>query len=97
MPRKFPWLTLLGLLSVLAGIAAYNIWAYNCGFCAIKDMKSVGPQVKGVGFLVVGALVLWVALFSRRFSKKKNQNCTCGRQLLPGWSFCPDCGYQLRS
>ena len=52
MQRKFPWWSILGIALVLAGIVGYNVWAYNCGYCAVQDMKSIGPQVKAVGLLV---------------------------------------------
>lgn len=96
MPRKFPWWSMVGIGLVLTCIVGYNLWAYNCGYCAIQDMKTIGPQVKGVGSVVLLAIACWLFLFFKRFQRKTVQTCSCGRQTTQFWSYCPDCGCQLR-
>jgi uncharacterized membrane protein YuzA (DUF378 family) len=96
MRRNFPWWSTLGIVLVLVGIAGYNYWAYNCGYCAIQDMKSIGPQVKAVGYLVLGAAACWFLLFFKRSFSQPSTGCKCGRNTISGWSYCPDCGQQIK-
>lgn len=96
MRRKFPWWSLLGIVLVVAGIAAYNIWAYNCGYCAIQDMKTIGPQTRGVGLLVLAAGVFWIVLRFSRGAANNTKQCLCGRHPVSNWSYCPDCGADLK-
>ena len=95
MRFKIPWWPLFGLVLLLVGIGAYNYWAYRCGICAIRDMKTIGPQAKAVGYLIIGAAMTWFILFFRRLGRKQQHNCQCGRQTLTVWSYCPDCGCQI--
>ncbi len=95
MRRNFPWWSILGIVLVLVSIAGYNYWAYNCGYCAIQDMKTVGPQVKAVGFLVLGAAACWLLLFFKRSFSQPANGCKCGRNTISDWSYCPDCGHQI--
>ena len=95
MRRKFPWWSVIGIILVIAGIAAYNIWAYNCGYCAIQDMKTIGPQTSAVGFLVLVAAVTWIVLRIMRMLNKNDKMCRCGRLAAPDWLFCPDCGVRI--
>ena len=96
MQRNFPWWSILGIVLVLVCIAGYNYWAYSCGYCAIQDMKSVGPQVKAVGSLVLGASVCWLLLFFKRSFSQPSNSCRCGRYTISDWSYCPDCGHQIK-
>lgn len=93
MGRNLP-LWSFGLVAlVIAAIAGFNLWAYNCGYCALQDMKQVGPQVKAVLLLVLTALTVWIVLVLRRNNQVTAINCcACGRNLLPQWDYCPDCG-----
>lgn len=98
MRRKIPSWSIIGIALVLAGIAVYNVWAYNCGFCAIQDMKTIGPQVKAVGMLVFFTVGFWAVLVFKRLRRQPSHRfCSCGRSILSDWVFCPDCGSHTRS
>ncbi|PLX78725.1 MAG: hypothetical protein C0615_03395 [Desulfuromonas sp.] len=90
--RRIPLWSILFILLVLVAIAGYNYWAYNCGYCAIKDMKRVGPQVMGVVYLIFGAGVSWLLIYGWRRLKNDQKTCQCGRKITTAWSYCPDCG-----
>ncbi len=96
MQRKIPWWSVAGVMLVLIGIAGYNYWAYNCGYCALQDMKTVGPQARAVGYLVLGAAVCWFLLYFSRSFRKPTRTCRCGRETMLDWCFCPDCGDPAR-
>jgi len=93
--RKFPWWSFAILILVLLGVVGYNIWAYNCGYCAIQDMKRIGPQVKAVSFLIIGAAITWFILYMKKRVSQTPDSCSCGRCAHSGWSYCPDCGDSL--
>ena len=97
MRRKLiSWWPVICIALVLVGITAYNLWAYMCGYCALQDMKRIGPQARAVGYLVLGAVLCWLLLFFSRIFKSSSHHCRCGRNITVPWSFCPDCGQSVK-
>jgi len=91
MTIRTNWSLLLGAL-VGFGVLGYNLWAYSCGLCTLRSLGTLGPA----GYLLLGinlglfGLLQILKLRQQRLDRR--QRCRCGRQRLPAWRYCPDCG-----
>jgi len=85
-------LILLLAVATAAGVLGYNTWLYSCGACTLRAL--ITPSVPGYLLLVLNlALVAVLALLKRRQAQAGLRRiCGCGCELLPQWSYCPDCG-----
>lgn len=91
--KLFLMLALLTAVSVLG----YNAWLYSCGACTLRAL--ITPSAPGYLLLLLNLLLgIGLVLLKRRHARLAwRRFCRCGRELLPDWDYCPDCGSQRPS